>query len=103
MENTTPPSVPVGESLPMPDLVEKLISYVSLEDATREPGEGFWYVLTNRWWSYKPDKGLIFYGKSPQCNRLKNIADLVTKKCHPGADVIYVPRVYVKHDCKDYM
>lgn len=87
----------------MADLNRKLVKYMSLEDATREPSDGFWEVLTDRWWSYEPDKGILFYGKSPQCNKIKSIAELVTTKCHPGAELLFVPRAYVKHDCQDYM
>ena len=79
------------------------IHYLPLEQATTEPGDGLWDVLADRWWSYEPGKGLLFFRKSPQCNRRESIARSVTQRCHPGAEVIYVPRVYVKHDCNDYL
>lgn len=64
------------------------ITYLPLDKATAEPGDGFW---------------LLFFRKSPQCNRNESIARSVTAKCHPGAEVIFVPRVYLKHDCGDYV
>lgn len=84
----------------LPELT--LVSYMTLEEATAAPTEGFWYVLTDRWWSYEPEKGIIFYRKFPQCNRSKNIAEMITKKCWPGAEIIFLDHVYVQHDCKDY-
>lgn len=79
------------------------IHYLPLDKATTEPGDGFWEVYADRWWSYEPDKGLLFYRKSPQCNSNEAIARKVTQSCHPGAEVIFVPRVYLKHNCGDYL
>lgn len=87
----------------MPDIDRKHIKYLSLEEATKEPGNGVWEVLVDRWWSHEPGKGLLFYRKSPQCNGVKAISEFVTKKCHPDAEVIFVPRVYIRHDCHDYI
>lgn len=78
------------------------IRHLPLDQATAEPGEGTWEVYTDRWWSHEPDKGLLFFRKSPQCNRNEGIARSITAKCHPDAEVVFVPRVYVRHDCRDY-
>lgn len=78
------------------------ITYLPLDKAIAEPGDGFWDILADRWWSYEPDKGLLFFRKSPQCNRRESIARMVTEKCHPDAEVIFVPRVYLRHNCSDY-
>lgn len=80
----------------------RAITYLPLGEATAEPGDGIWDVLADRWWSHEPGKGLLFFRKSPQCNRHESIARKVTRH-HPGAEVIFVPRVYVKHDCGDYL
>lgn len=76
---------------------------MTLKEATAKPGNGFWEVLVDRWWSYERGKGILFYNKSPQCNSNKSIAEHVTTKCHPNATVIFLGRVYVKHDCGDYI
>lgn len=78
------------------------LTYMPLEQATAEPGNGTWDVLIDRWWSYEPDKGLLFYRKSPQCNKNELLARKITATCHPDAEVIFVPRAYLKHDCQDY-
>lgn len=80
-----------------------LMRYLPLDKATAEPGEGTWEVYTDRWWAHEPGKGLLFFRKSPQCNRNENIARHVAERCHPDAEVIFVPRVYLKHDCGDYL
>lgn len=74
-----------------------------LEQATAEPGNGTWDVLIDRWWSYQPGKGLMFYGKSPQCNDSENVSRRISARCWPDAEVLFVPRVYVRHDCGDYI
>ena len=85
------------------DLDPMRISYKSLEEITREPGDGTWEVWADRWWSFQPGKGFIFYSKSPQCNKNKSIAEKVTATCYPGAEVVFVSRAYQSHDCGDYI
>lgn len=87
----------------MADIDRRFITYRPLDEVTRDPEEGTWKILTNRWWSYEPDKGLLFYRKSPQCNENEGLARKITKLCHPDAEVIFVPRVYLKHNCSDYI
>lgn len=36
-------------------------------------------------------------------SEIRYLARSVTEKCHPGAEVIFVPRVYLKHNCGDYL
>ena len=86
----------------MAGIDRRLITYLPLLEAMTEPGEGFWEILTDRWWSFEEGKGLLFYRKSPQCNRNKNIANKITVMCHPDARLLFVSRVYLKHDCSDY-
>jgi hypothetical protein len=75
---------------------------MALEEAIKPPTDGFWNVLTDRWWCVDPEKGLLFYGTAPQCNRQKSIALLLASKCWPDAEIIQIPVVYLKHDCADY-
>jgi hypothetical protein len=79
------------------------ITYLPLDEATEEPGDGFWQILADRWWSYEPGKGLLFYGKSAQCNSHESISRKITATHHPDAEVLFVPRVYLRHDCRDYI
>jgi hypothetical protein len=79
------------------------IRYLPLDKATTEPGGGCWEILVDRWWSHEPGKGLLFFRKSPQCNANEGFARKVTERFHPDAEVIFVPRVYLKHDCGDYL
>lgn len=85
------------------EINRKLIKHLPLAEATAEPGDGLWDILVDRWWSYEPGKGLLFYRKSPQCNSHEAIARKITKQCYPDAEVIFVPRVYLRHDCGDYL
>jgi hypothetical protein len=62
-----------------------------------------WDIYADRWWAHEPDKGLLFYGKSPQCNANESIARKVQQAAHPDAELLFVERVYVRHNCGDYI
>lgn len=84
-------------------LDKRRLSYLPLSEVITEPGDGWWDILVDRWWAHEPGKGLIFYGKSPQCNRIESLARAVHEKCHPTAELIFMPRVCLRHDCGDYL
>lgn len=76
------------------------IVYVPLEEATA-PRDGAVY-MTNRWWSYVEDRGILFYRASPkdrhlspQCSAQRAVSELVTKRLYPWATIKLIPVVYV--------
>jgi hypothetical protein len=85
------------------DLNPKWIKYVPMERVTTLPHDGFWDIRSDRWWVYQPDKGLVFYRKSPQCNINETIARKLQQQCWPDAELIFLERVYLPHDCGDYV
>jgi len=82
---------------------ELVLRYVPLEQATALPGNGHCDVMVNRWWCYQPDRGLMFFGKSPQCNTDERLARSIQQRCWPDAELLFVERVYLPHDCGDYV
>lgn len=80
----------------------RFITHLPLDQATKPPTDGHWDVYANRWWCHEPGKGLLFWRKSPQCNPNESIARAVQKSCHPDTELIFVERVYLRHDCGDY-
>jgi hypothetical protein len=80
----------------------KMIRYLPLEEVITDPGDGHWDVWTNRWWTYVPGKGLAFYGKSPQCNSNESIARKVQEQVWPQAELRFMERVCLPHNCQDY-
>jgi hypothetical protein len=86
----------------MPPINRKMVRYIPLDEATKEPDSGTWDVYVNRWWSHTPEKGIMFYRKSPQCNSNEQIARKIQESCYPEAETIFVPRVYLRHNCRDY-
>lgn len=76
-------------------------TFLSLEEAREPTGIGPYYCYMNRWWAHLPGKGLIFYRKSPQCNSSQSISKHVARM-YPDAEVIFVERAYILHDCRDY-
>lgn len=83
-------------------MAKPTLTHMPLDQATADPGEGFWDILVDRWWVHAPGQGLLFYGKSPQCNRHEGITRKIAAKLYPDAEIIFLPRVYVPHDCADY-
>lgn len=68
------------------------VTYVSLDEATT-PRDG--PVLTNRWWIYKPDQGIIFVNKYPQCNQYQRPMESVRKLIYPDAELIHLDVVFI--------
>lgn len=79
------------------------ITHVPLDQATEPPKDGWWEIYADRWWVHYPGKGLAFFRGSPQCNAHESIARSVQENCHPDAELIFVERVYVRHDCGRYV
>lgn len=79
------------------------IRYMPVEQVA-EPTKawGPWELLADRWWVHKPGAGLVFYGRSPQCNGDEKIARKIQATVWPDLEVIFVPRVFLLHHCEDY-
>ena len=54
-----------------------------------EPLEGA-TVMRNRWWVVHPDKGLVVFRDSPQCNSQKAAALMIRRKLYPWAEVQFL-------------
>ena len=87
----------------MTKLKQDHITYMSLFEATMEPQSGHWEIYRRCWWVYYPGKGLAFYMKSPQCNSNESIARKVQESYHPDAELLFLERVAIPHNCNDYM
>lgn len=84
-------------------MAEIKYTYLPLVQATETPGDGFWEIYADRWWVHYQGKGLAFFRGSPQCNSNESIARKVQKAAHPDADLIFIARAYVRHDCGRYV
>lgn len=58
---------------------------------------------TGLWWIVTPDKHVLFYKGSPQCNISEAITKSIRDRIHIGCDVEYMPVSFVDHDCHDYV
>lgn len=56
-----------------------------------------------RWWIVTPDRHVLFYGESPQCNANEAVAKHLLNKLHSGCTIEFVAVAYVPHDCHDYV
>lgn len=78
----------------MSNLNRKLISKMPLSRALI-PFDGA-RVLKDRYLVVE-DECILFYNKfSPQCNSIESLAKSIQEKLYPGAEVRYIPAVYVE-------
>lgn len=86
-----------------PRIVFKTIEEVS------KPMEGMVNTYLNRWWSYDPERGIIFWKPRkerslyPQCNHHEGTSRILTAKMYPWATIIHVPVVFTRLHLADYM
>lgn len=78
------------------------LKYLPLSEVVSEPEDGHWDIWAKRWWIHQPGQGLIFYGPSPQCNRNRGMVHNLQERLYPDAEVIFVERVCIPHNCRDY-
>jgi hypothetical protein len=78
---------------PLPDTHENL-NFKSLHDAINRPA-GVYETYDNYWWLTHPEKGIVFYRDSPQCNEDIEIARKMII-IYPWAELKYIQKVYVR-------
>jgi hypothetical protein len=82
---------------------------VPIAEASQLPEEWqFCEILRNRYWVVTEDECLLFYqrggGNSPQCNSNEAIAAHIMKSTrNPGVKIVFIPVVYRRHNCRDYV
>jgi hypothetical protein len=82
--------------IPVKDYIKMKISDASV------PREGIMHVMLNRWWMTDGENILFYRSYSyPQCNHNKKIASQISEG--QNRDVVFMPIVYVPHDCSDYL
>lgn len=74
---------------------EKFLRFIPIDKAV-EPVSGSNFCYKKRWWVVHPQKGIVFYGRSPQCNVKKEITDHIAKKNYPWAEVQYLEYVFIQ-------
>lgn len=77
---------------PVPETNQNL-NFKSLFDAAQRPS-GVYESYDEYWWVTHPEKGVVFYRDSPQCNSSLEIAIKIAK-LYPWAEIKYVEKVYV--------
>jgi hypothetical protein len=79
------------------DLIKKPISKM-----VEIPDEGIFQVYKDRWWSTDGENIFFYRGYgSPQCNRHKTISERLGAR--RGHGVVFLPRVFVPHDCREFL
>lgn len=72
-------------------MFRKKLIFIDVEEI-RTPKDGF-IVLLDRWWALKEGK-VILFDNMPQCNKDKEIAEMVSKKLYSGT-VIFISIAYI--------
>ena len=79
---------------------------IPVEQVTVLPKHGGFYdLILDHWWGITSDNEILLYrGYSRQCNVSKEITERVIRcEGHPATSVVFLPIVYLKHECKDYL
>jgi len=83
------------------------MKYLKIKDVVIPPTQaGFFMILTDRWWVVTSEEEIMVYkNTSPQCNKEHSIAlTFIGNKRYPeGCRLIYLPIVYLDHNCNDYI
>lgn len=80
---------------------DKRLTFCALDKA--QSGSGICNVRRNRWWSVHPERGLIFFKGSPQCNSSQAISERHTKALYPWAECRFIECVITEVDPRDYV
>jgi hypothetical protein len=78
---------------------------IKIEGVCKTPTtSGPWELIADRFWAVTEDDSILLYkGRSRQCNPNKEIVDkIISGAEHPGVKVVYLDRVWFKHNCSDY-
>lgn len=85
------------------------LHFLQLSEVTQAP-DGLCAHYKNRWWSYDPERGIIFWKPDkhsghlfPQCNSSEDTARHLTKSLYPWAETKFVPSVFVQANPQDYV
>jgi hypothetical protein len=77
-----------------------------IAQATTLPETGeFIHVIRDRYWAVTDDDCILAYkGYSRQCNSNEGIVQrLISSDRHPGVKVVFLPLVFLPHNCRDYV
>ncbi len=85
--------------------------YMPLADVHK--ARGLVNHIKDSWWSFHPEKGLLFYPRSgaypsisnsfPQCNQNESIARRLSYVSWPGIEIRFVESVLQPIDPRDYI
>lgn len=86
----------------MIDPDDKRLRYVPLDKATVPP-PGLIEHIKDSWWSVHPERGLIFFKDSPQCNQNEAVSRHISSGHYPWAEVQFIPSVFRTINPQDYV
>lgn len=69
------------------------LRFMPLDDVTKASGAVD--IIRDAWWAVHPERGLVFWRHSPQCNTDKRVADQVVPMLYPWADIQQIVLVMI--------
>lgn len=80
---------------------DKNLRFIPIAKATTPPS-GLIEHFKNCFWCVHPDKGVVFWKQSPQCNTNELITARLAASMYPWAEVRLIPSVFRKINPHDY-
>ncbi len=80
---------------------DKALRFVPIEKATIPPS-GLIEHFKECFWCVHPEKGIVFWKRSPQCNTNKLSATRIRDHMYPWAEVHFLSSVFRKINPHDY-
>jgi len=78
------------------------LAYVAIDQDVLEAPNGIIQHYKDHWWAVHPEKGLIFYYKSAQCNKSREIVATLVPKLYPWAEIKFFPSIFRRINISDY-
>lgn len=72
------------------------LRFMPLDDVTKASGAVD--IVRDAWWAVHPERGLVFWRYSPQCNGVESIARSVIPTLYPWANIRQIPLVMIPED-----
>lgn len=83
------------------DASDKNLRFVLLEKATIPPN-GLIEHFKDCYWIVHPEKGVVYWKHSPQCNKSEEITKNIAKSLYSWVEIKFIPSIFRSINPNDY-
>lgn len=78
---------------------KRKIKKIPIADAST-PKRGLFMVYVDSYWVVTPDREIILYDGSPQCNQHAFMAMHLQRRLYPDYATERLPLIFIRHECE---